>query len=66
MFSFMSIIEINHDSRNPIRGPVCTKCSGPTRLTGIEPHLTQAHTDLRTYECMACAAVHATVVPLAS
>ena len=62
----MSIIEIDHDSPNPIRGPVCAKCSGPTRLIGIEPHPTQDQTDLRTYACIACDAVQACVVPMAA
>ena len=47
-------------------GTACTKCAGRTRLIGIEPHPTKAHTDLHTYECMACNAVQARVIAIAS
>jgi len=62
----MSTLQINLTHRSPDLGPACTKCAGRTRLIGIEPHPTKAHTDLRTYECMACDAVRADVVPFAS
>jgi len=62
----MSTLEIDLGHRPADLGPACTKCDGRTRLIGIEPHPTKAHTDLRTYECMACDAVQARVVPLAS
>lgn len=62
----MSTLQIDLTHRSPDLGPPCTKCAGRTRLIGIEPHPTRAHTDLRTYECMACDAVHAAVVPFAS
>ena len=39
-------------------------CDAPTRLVGIEPHPTRAHTDLRTYQCLACDHMQAAVVPL--
>ena len=45
-------------------GPVCTACNAPTRLIGIEPHPTRAHTDLRTYQCLACDHVHAAIIAL--
>jgi hypothetical protein len=60
----MSTLEIDMVPRSADVGPACTKCAGPTRLVGIEPHPTKAHTDLRTYECMACDAVQASVVAL--
>jgi hypothetical protein len=44
-------------------GPACASCSGPTRLVGVEPHPTKADTDLRTYQCMACQEMQASVVP---
>ena len=62
----MSTLQIDLTPRSPTLGPACTKCAGRTRLIGIEPHPTTPHTDLRTYECMACDAVQASVVPLAS
>ncbi len=62
----MSIIEFDRSTPDPTRGPVCTQCKGPTRLTGIEPHPTQAHTDLRTFQCLVCDAVQAKVVPVAN
>ena len=60
----MSIIAINLDQPTPYNGPTCRECSGPTRLTGIEPHPTRPRTDLRTYQCLACDAVQAQVVPI--
>ena len=62
----MSTLQIDLTHRSPAFGPACTKCAGRTRLIGIEPHPIRAHTDLRTYECMACDAVHAVLVPLAN
>ena len=62
----MSTLQIDLGHRPADLGPACTKCAGRTRLIGIEPHPTKAHTDLRTYMCMACDAVHAAVVPIAS
>ena len=60
----MSNIAINLDQPTPVTSPACTECSGPTRLTGIEPHPTRPRTDLRTYQCLACDAVQAEVVPI--
>jgi len=62
----MSTLSIDFGERSADLGPACTKCGGITRLVGIEPHPTKAHTDLRTYECMACDALKAHVIPLAS
>jgi hypothetical protein len=62
----MSIIEFNPEQPDLTRGPACEKCKGPTRLTGIEPHPTQPHTDLRTYQCLTCDAVQAKIVPVAN
>lgn len=62
----MSTLQINLPNHSADLGPGCTQCGGPTRLVGVEPHPTKAHTDLRTYECMACQALKAHVVPLAS
>jgi hypothetical protein len=61
----MSMIELTPAQSHPISGPNCVKCAGPTRLIGIEPHPTRPHTDLRTFECMACDAVQAKVIPFA-
>jgi len=49
---------------DPAPGPACAHCKAPTRLMGIEPHPTRAHTDLRTYQCLACDHVQAAIVPL--
>ena len=57
-------IKIAHPSSEP--GSACAECNGPTRLIGIEPHPTKAHTDLRTYRCLVCDHLQATIVPLAS
>jgi len=62
----MSTLQINLAQRSADVGPACAKCGGPTRLVGIEPHPTQMHTDLRTFECTECQALKAHVVPLAS
>ena len=64
--SAMSTLAINVAQQSVDIGPPCAECGGPTRLVGIEPHPTRAHTDLRTYECMACDALQARVVPLAN
>jgi hypothetical protein len=61
----MSIIEMTPEQPNRAAGTVCEDCSGPTRLIGIEPHPTRAHTDLRTFQCLICDAVQAKVMPLA-
>jgi hypothetical protein len=60
----MSNIAINLDQPLVLTSPPCTECSGPTRLTGIEPHPTRPRTDLRTSQCLSCDAVHAVVVPI--
>jgi hypothetical protein len=62
----MSTLQIHIPQRAPELGPACNKCGGRTRLVGIEPHPTKPHTDLRTYECMACDAMQARVIPFAS
>ena len=62
----MSIIEIAHAQPDPTHGPACAICSSPTRLIGIEPHPTEPHTDLRTFQCLVCDAVQAKVMPLSS
>ena len=43
-------------------GPACD-CGGETRLTGIEPHARDRHTDVRTYDCKKCGEVMTVVVP---
>lgn len=45
-------------------GPPCERCTGPTRLIGIEPHPVAARTDLRTYHCLVCDHAQASVVRL--
>jgi hypothetical protein len=60
----MSNIAIDLDQSRPLGHPACQQCGSPTRLTGIEPHPTQAHTDLWTYQCLACDAVQAAVMPV--
>jgi len=60
----MSIIAIDLDQSHAFRHPACHECGSPTRLTGIEPHPTQARTDLWTYQCLACDAVQAAVMPV--
>jgi hypothetical protein len=62
----MNILQINLAQRSAEVGPACAACGGLTRLVGIEPHPTKAHTDLRTFECTVCDALRAHVVPLAS
>lgn len=49
---------------NGLIGPPCELCGGKTRLTGIEPHPTVDHKDLRTYECLMCGHPVAVEVPL--
>ena len=58
----MSTISIELAPPNPVYGLACAKCSGPTRLIGVEPHPTKPHTDLRTYQCLRCDAVQAAVM----
>jgi hypothetical protein len=62
----MSTLQIDLNPRPADLGPACTVCGRLTRLVGIEPHPTKPHTDLRTYECMACDVMQTAVVPLAS
>jgi len=62
----MNTLEIDMAHGSADFGPACTKCGGRTRLVGIEPHPIKDHTDLRTYECLACDALQARVVPIAS
>jgi hypothetical protein len=62
----MSTLQIDLTRHATDLGPPCARCGSPTRLVGIEPHPTKAHTDLRTFECTACQALKAHVVPLAS
>jgi len=57
----MSILQLTSARCHPAPGPK-VECAGPTRLIGIEPHPTRPHTDLRTFECMACEAVQARIV----
>lgn len=45
-------------------GPPCGACGGKSRLAGIEPHPTDDHTDLRTFECLVCGEVSTLDVPL--
>ncbi len=60
----MSTLAINLAPPKPESGPACEKCTGPTRLVGIEPHPTKARTDLRTYQCLACEHMQAAMVTL--
>jgi hypothetical protein len=60
----MASLDIHLATPLPEPGPACKSCGAPTRLVGIEPHLTKARTDLRIYECIACEATQAVVVPL--
>ena len=60
----MSTTTIDSARSDLTHGPACSQCRGPTRLTGIEPHPTQPHTDLRTYQCLICNGVQASVVPV--
>jgi hypothetical protein len=58
----MSTMMIDSAPPDPTHGPTCAQCGGPTRLTGIEPHPTQPHTDLRTFQCLVCNHVQAAVM----
>jgi hypothetical protein len=58
----MSTMTIDSAQVDATHGPACSQCRGPTRLTGIEPHPTQSHTDLRTFQCLLCNHVQATVI----
>jgi hypothetical protein len=58
----MSTMTIDSAPLDPTHGPACAQCRGPTRLTGIEPHPTQPHTDLRTFQCLVCSHVQAAVM----
>jgi hypothetical protein len=49
-----------------VTDPACDICWGPTRLIGIEPHPVAPHTDLRTFQCLVCDHVQASVIHLAS
>jgi hypothetical protein len=60
----MSTLQIDLDPRPVDLGPACTECGRLTRLVGVEPHATKPHTDLRTYECLACDLMQTEVVPL--
>lgn len=60
----MSTLAINLARRDPESGPGCAKCGAPTRLIGIEPHPTQVHTDLRSFQCLVCENVSAAVFPV--
>lgn len=60
----MSTLAINIAPSASESGPGCVLCDAPTRLIGIEPHPTRAHTDLRTYQCLACDHVQAAIIPL--
>lgn len=62
----MSTISIDLAPPNPMHGPACAQCSGPTRLIGVEPHPTRARTDLRTFQCLHCDAMETAVVPEAN
>jgi hypothetical protein len=62
----MSTMTIDLAPPDRTRGPACVECNGPTRLTGIEPHPTREHMDLRTFECLICQAVQTTVVAVAN
>ncbi|MGB9367790.1 MAG: hypothetical protein WCE79_17440 [Xanthobacteraceae bacterium] len=62
----MSTLQIDLPHYSPDLGPACLECGRHTRLVGIEPHPTQPHTDLHTYECLACDVMQTQVVPLAS
>ena len=62
----MNTITINLTPSGSESGPTCAKCSGPTRLLGIEPHPIKVRTDLRTYRCLVCDHMQASVVPLSA
>ena len=60
----MSTMTVDSARSDLTLGPVCSQCRGPTRLTGIEPHPTRPHIDLRTFQCLICNGVQASVVPV--
>jgi hypothetical protein len=62
----MSTLQIDLAHQSADLGPACTQCGRLTRLVGVEPHPTKPHTDLRTYECMACDVLQTQVVPIAN
>jgi len=62
----MSTLSIDLAAPDPSQGPACTKCAGRTRLVGIEPHPSKVHTDLRTYQCLACDATRVVAVSIAN
>ena len=62
----MSITEINLNRSHALKHPACEECGSQTRLTGIEPHPTQPHTDLRTFQCLVCDGVQAECMPSSS
>ena len=62
----MSTLAINVAPPASASDSHCAKCSGPTRLTGIEPHPVKLHIDLRTYQCRVCEHVQASEVHVAS
>jgi hypothetical protein len=55
---------VNPEAAKLLACPGCVRCGGETRLYGIEPHPTAAHTDLRTFVCKECDAVQTEVVAL--
>jgi hypothetical protein len=61
--NLMNRQSIDLEQPDVLSGLVCATCFSPTRLTGVEPHATQPHTDLWTFQCTACDAVQAIVVP---
>ena len=60
----MNTLHIDIPDASPDLGPACNKCGGRSRLVGIEPHPTRAHTDLRTYECLVCDAMQTRTVSI--
>jgi len=67
----MPPLPTNDEETTPIAhealiGPACERCGSATRLSGIEPHPRQDHTDLRTYDCKDCGQTVTVVVPYAS
>jgi hypothetical protein len=42
--------------------PVCEQCGASTRLVGLEPHPTDAATDLLTHMCTQCEWVQTTTL----
>jgi hypothetical protein len=62
----MSTLQIDLSQRSADFGPACVECGRLTRLVGVEPHPIRPHTDLRTYECIACDVMQTKVVPISS